>query len=93
MERRKSIENIVYAVQDGASTFANKFAGQAKEDYESIKKLVTIGGSKLGDILSDLQVSIHLFIESLWLNSNKFAFKVTFSLSKLASKPSTFPTL
>jgi ADP-ribosylation factor GTPase-activating protein 2/3 len=44
------------AVQDSAADFASKFAGQAQEDFNNLKKLVTIGGSKLGDLLSDMQV-------------------------------------
>ena len=56
-QRRSSVEQIISNVQDGASVFATKFVGQAQEDFDSIKKLVTVGGSKLGDILQDLQVS------------------------------------
>ncbi|KAJ3256324.1 ADP-ribosylation factor GTPase activating protein, ER-Golgi transport [Boothiomyces macroporosus] len=55
-ERRPSYDNVLSVVQEGAAEFASKFAGQAQEDYESIKKLVTVGGSKLGDFLSDIQV-------------------------------------
>ncbi|KAJ3371299.1 ADP-ribosylation factor GTPase activating protein, ER-Golgi transport [Kappamyces sp. JEL0680] len=53
--RRASVEQALGAVQDGAADFAAKFAGQAQEDFENLKKLVTIGGSKLGDLLSDIQ--------------------------------------
>ena len=56
MLRRPSIENAIHAVQDGAADFAQKFAGQAQEDFENIKNLVSVGGSKLSDLLSDLQV-------------------------------------
>jgi ADP-ribosylation factor GTPase-activating protein 2/3 len=52
------MENIMYAVQDGAQDFAAKFAGQAQEDFDNIKKLVTIGGTKLGEFLGDLQVTV-----------------------------------
>lgn len=57
-QRRSSVEQIINNVQDGASVFATKFVGQAQEDFDSIKKLVTAGGSKLGDILQDLQVTL-----------------------------------
>ena len=73
--RRPSIENAIHAVQDGASDFAQKFAGQAQEDFDSIKKLVSVGGNKLSDLLSDLQVSIVFdsllipFLEPLWITS------------------------
>lgn len=56
--RRPSVENAITVVQDSAQEFAQKFAGQAQEDFESLKKLVTVGGSKLGDLLSDLQVCV-----------------------------------
>ncbi|KAJ3272684.1 ADP-ribosylation factor GTPase activating protein, ER-Golgi transport [Terramyces sp. JEL0728] len=55
-QRRPSYDNVINVVQEGAAEFASKFAGQAQEDYESIKKLVTVGGSKLGDFLNDIQV-------------------------------------
>ncbi|KAJ3000418.1 ADP-ribosylation factor GTPase activating protein, ER-Golgi transport [Globomyces sp. JEL0801] len=54
-QRRQSVENVLYAVQDGASDFAQKFVGQASEDFDSLKKLVTVGGSKLGELLGDIQ--------------------------------------
>ena len=60
--RRPSIENAINAVQDGAADFAQKFAGQAQEDFESIKKLVSVGGSKLSDLLGDLQVLFFLLL-------------------------------
>jgi ADP-ribosylation factor GTPase-activating protein 2/3 len=49
------------SVQEGASDFAQKFVGQAKEDFDNIKKIVSVGGNKLGDILQNLQVN-NLFI-------------------------------
>jgi ADP-ribosylation factor GTPase-activating protein 2/3 len=61
--RRQSVENIMYAVQDGANDFASKFVGQAQEDLQTLKGIVTMGGSKLGDILNDLQV-ILAFIQN-----------------------------
>jgi ADP-ribosylation factor GTPase-activating protein 2/3 len=57
------VENIMYAVQDGANDFASKFVGQAQEDLQTLKGIVTMGGSKLGDILNDLQV-ILAFIQN-----------------------------
>lgn len=55
LERRASVEGVVNALQDGAQDFAQKFVGQAQEDYESFKKYVQVGGSKLGDLLQDMQ--------------------------------------
>jgi ADP-ribosylation factor GTPase-activating protein 2/3 len=54
-QRRPSTGEIAMQLQDGANEFATKFVGQAKEDYDNIKKMVQVGGSKLGDILQDLQ--------------------------------------
>lgn len=54
-ERRQSVENVMGIAKEGAQDFAQKFAGQAQEDYETIRKLVTTGGSKLADLLGDIQ--------------------------------------
>jgi hypothetical protein len=34
--------------------------GQAQEDYDNIKKVVSYGSSKLGEILSEIQVIINI---------------------------------
>lgn len=43
-------------VKQGASQFATQFAGQAHEDFETVKRIVATGGSKLGEMLADIQV-------------------------------------
>jgi len=43
-------------VQEGAAEFANKFSGQAKEDLRAIKNLVSASGTKLGELLGEIQV-------------------------------------
>ncbi|KAL2913950.1 hypothetical protein HK105_206541 [Polyrhizophydium stewartii] len=46
---------IISTVSDTARDFAARFAGQAAEDLDNVKKLVTAGGTKLGELLSDIQ--------------------------------------
>ncbi|KAH6580823.1 hypothetical protein BASA61_009382 [Batrachochytrium salamandrivorans] len=46
---------ILSNVSDSARDFASRFVGQASEDLDSVKKMVTAGGSKLGELLSDIQ--------------------------------------
>ncbi|XJO78657.1 hypothetical protein BDV3_003063 [Batrachochytrium dendrobatidis] len=56
--RRTSIydSNVILSnVSDSARDFASRFVGQASEDLDSVKKMVTAGGSKLGELLSDIQ--------------------------------------
>jgi ADP-ribosylation factor GTPase-activating protein 2/3 len=72
--RRASVENIMHAVQDVSTDFASKFAGQAQEDFDNLKKLVTIGGSKLGEILGDLQVFLDN-LDSIFVKIAKFFLK------------------
>jgi ADP-ribosylation factor GTPase-activating protein 2/3 len=50
--RRGSRDVLVSA----AHQFATTFVGQAQEDLDNIKKAVSYGSSKLGEILSEIQV-------------------------------------
>jgi ADP-ribosylation factor GTPase-activating protein 2/3 len=43
---------------DAANQFVSTFVSQASEDIESLKQIVSEGSSRLGDILSDIKVSI-----------------------------------
>jgi ADP-ribosylation factor GTPase-activating protein 2/3 len=49
-ERRSSIVA-------NAADFATQFSSQAQEDFESVKRLVSTGGAKLGEMLADIQVA------------------------------------
>jgi hypothetical protein len=44
-------------IMDGARDFANKFVNQGIEDLDNLKKLSTTVGSRLGEMLQDIQVS------------------------------------
>ncbi|KAI8916404.1 hypothetical protein EDD86DRAFT_198450 [Gorgonomyces haynaldii] len=52
---RRRGSDAIQALTSGAQEFASQFAGQAAQDYESVKRLVSIGSNKLGDLLNDLQ--------------------------------------
>ena len=45
-----------------AREFAERFAGQASEDVESFKRAIVAGGSKLGEMLQDMQVGCVRFV-------------------------------
>jgi len=50
-----SFSDVVGQVSYHASDFAKKFVGQASDDIESVRKIVTSGSMKLSDIMQDLQ--------------------------------------
>jgi len=50
-----SFSEVVGQVGYHASDFARKFVGQASDDIESVRKIVTSGSMKLSDIMQDLQ--------------------------------------
>jgi len=50
-----SFSEVVGQVSYHASDFARKFVGQATDDIESVRKMVTSGSMKLSDIMQDLQ--------------------------------------
>ncbi|KAI8852294.1 hypothetical protein BC829DRAFT_384772 [Chytridium lagenaria] len=54
-ERRNSGSGLVDAVGSTARDFASKFVDQGIQDLSSLKKIVAEGGSKLGNILQDMQ--------------------------------------
>lgn len=54
------VDNVVEVAKD----FAERFVGQASEDLQALKQVVQIGGSKLGDFLSDIQVEF--FVWGWW---------------------------
>lgn len=47
----ETYDTVVNVAQD----FAQKFASQAAEDISSLKNIVNVGSSKLGDFLQDIQ--------------------------------------
>eukprot|EP00842_Homolaphlyctis_polyrhiza_P001488 jgi/Hompol1/233/HPOL_001867-RA len=52
--RRSSIVDP-NTILDTARDFATRVMGESAQDFESVKKLVTVGGTKLGELLSDIQ--------------------------------------
>jgi len=50
-----SFSEVVGQVSYHATDFARKFVGQATDDIESVRKMVTSGSMKLSDIMQDLQ--------------------------------------
>ncbi|OUM60905.1 hypothetical protein PIROE2DRAFT_69678 [Piromyces sp. E2] len=50
-----SFSDVVGQVSYHASDFARKFVGQATDDLESVRKIVTSGSMKISDIMQDIQ--------------------------------------
>lgn len=50
-----SFSDVVGQVSYHASDFARKFVGQATDDLESVRKIVTSSSMKISDIMQDLQ--------------------------------------
>ena len=51
----RNADGIMHGFSDSARDFASRFADQASEDLENVKRLVAAGGSKLSEYLADLQ--------------------------------------
>lgn len=46
---------LVDGVGSMAKAFASKFVDEARDEWSNVKSMVNVSGSKLGDMLNDIQ--------------------------------------